>query len=81
VEVVDPEQVGVEVAVATLENLVQNPALGGLGAGMPMRKARVGATSTARIPETGLRLRIPGPAATKVPCMLRLWAMSTDSGR
>ena len=42
------------------------------GPGMPSRKASVGARSMARTPATGLCLRMPGPAAMNVACMLTL---------
>ncbi len=51
------------------------------GWGCPCRNASVGATSIARMPATGSCLRMPGPAATNVACMLTLCARSTRFGQ
>ena len=69
-EVVDAQQVDVEVAAA-FEQLGQDPALGGLRAGMPMRKASVGATSMALMSPTGPRWRGSRPVRGAVHVEVR----------
>ncbi len=52
------------------------------GPGMPRRNAIVGATSIARTAVLAAeKCRMPGPAATNVPCMLMFRFRSTKSGR